>query len=55
MCRKKVCDKDASTLNDKLEIDKEILNDKEEINIKRVKSKSSDDDDKILLEYLKVK
>ncbi|CAG8746611.1 12304_t:CDS:1, partial [Funneliformis mosseae] len=79
-----ICDKDASTLNDELEIDEEILNDgdddlpilnetqwsgvveewanllndenlEEEINVRRVESESSDDDDEILPEDSKAK
>ena len=79
-----ICDKDALTLNDELEIDEEILNDgdddlpilnetqwsgvveewanllndenlEEEINVKRVESESSDDDDEILPEDSKAK
>ncbi|CAG8460692.1 3832_t:CDS:2, partial [Funneliformis caledonium] len=45
-----ICDKDTLTLNDELEINEEILNDKEEINVKKVESESSDDDDEILPE-----
>ncbi|CAI2201621.1 8501_t:CDS:1, partial [Funneliformis geosporum] len=79
-----ICDKDATTLNDELEIDEEILNDgdndlpilnetqwsgvveewanllndenlEEEINVRRVESESSDDDDEILPEDSKAK